>query len=75
MTHIGMVIDGAIVQFPHSARYFMKVCDSHTGTGGVVDIFKVEFIPTNRLESYGLGMQVEILAETIDEFFQKPLDI
>ena len=67
-THIGNAWDGAIVRFPASARFFMKVCQRSTGLGGVVDITNGEYIPTNELDKYALGQQVMIIAMNLDDF-------
>jgi len=67
-THIGNAWDGAIVQFPASARYFMKVCNAKDGTGGVVDIVKGQYIPTHDLDDYKLGSQVRIIAMNLEDF-------
>lgn len=55
LDHIGGIPDGHIVEFPHSARTFMKVCTGE-GLGGVVDIVTGELIMTNDLSRYGLDV-------------------
>lgn len=68
MEHYGFAPDGAIIQFPNSARYFMKVTRRYDGTGGVVDINKGEYIPNYDLAKYELGPQATIIANSLDEF-------
>ena len=55
LDHIGGIPNGHIVEFPHSARTFMKVC-TREGLGGVVDIVTGELIMTSDLPRYGLDM-------------------
>lgn len=67
--HVGSVYDGAIIQFPNSTRYFMKVCNKN-GTGGVVDIFKGTYIATSDLPSYDFRESSAIIvARNIEEFY------
>lgn len=66
-THIASVQDGAIVCFPHSAYYFMKVCD-RSGTGGVVRLSRGLYIATNDLAYYGLDTNVQVVADSLDDF-------
>lgn len=53
--HIGGVPDGHIVEFPHSARTFMKVCTKE-GLGGIVDIVTGELIMVSDLPKHGLDV-------------------
>ena len=55
LNHIGSIPDGHIVEFPHSARTFMKVC-TREGLGGVVDIATGELIMTADLPRCGLDV-------------------
>jgi hypothetical protein len=68
MEHYGFARDGAIIQFPNSARYFMKVTRRYDGTSGVVDILKGEYIPNYDLAKYELGPQAIIIANSLEEF-------
>ena len=65
LDHIGGIPDGHLVEFPHSARTFMKVC-TREGLGGVVDIVSGELIMTSDLPAYGLGVWcVELYEEKV----------
>ena len=66
-THISNAWDGAIVRFPHSTRFFIKV-GSKDGVGGVVDINKGQFISVRDLRDHGLGTQVSIVAMNLEDF-------
>ena len=68
MEHYGFAPDGAIIQFPNSARYFMKVTRHYDGTGGVVDIHKGEYIPNCDLAKYELGPRAIVIANSLEEF-------
>lgn len=62
--HIGFVKDGTLVNFPHSARTFMKVC-TEDGLGGVVDIVDGELIMVRDLPKFDLGPACVELEEKI----------
>jgi len=66
-THISSVQDGAIVCFPNSAYYFMKVCDRN-GIGGVVRLYSGLYIPIRDLTHYKFGLGVQVVADSLDEF-------
>lgn len=36
--HVSAAPDGAILEIPFCSRYFMKVCNPHTGVGGVIEL-------------------------------------
>ena len=55
LDHISGIPDGHIVNFPNSARTFMKVCTKE-GQGGVVDIVTGELIMVSNLPQYGLDV-------------------
>lgn len=55
LDHVGGIPDGRIVEFPHSARTFMKVC-TREGLGGIVDIVTGELIMISDLSQYGLDV-------------------
>lgn len=55
LDHIGSIRDGHLVEFPHSARTFMKVCTCD-GIGGVVDIVTGELIMVRDLSNHGLDV-------------------
>ena len=67
-THIGNVWDGAIVRFPASARFFMKVCHKDSGAYGVVDISNGEYIYSKELDNRGFGMRVTVVAINLEDF-------
>jgi len=62
--HIGFVKDGTLVNFPHSARTFMKVC-TEDGLGGVVDITNGQLIMVRDLPKFDLGPACVELDEKI----------
>lgn len=67
MRRLASIPDGSIIQFPHSARYYMKVCDEN-GVGGVVALDNGLYVKTSDLSSC-LGLspdEVEIVAERGD---------
>ncbi len=66
-THISNAWDGAIVQFPASACFFMKVC-GRDGIGGVVNLHNGLYLPVRALEKEGLGEKVAIVAMNLDDF-------
>lgn len=55
LDHIGGIPDRHLVEFPHSARTFMKV-STKDGLGGVVDILTGELIMVSDLPQYGLDV-------------------
>lgn len=66
--HVSSIKDGAIIAFPHSACYYMKVCDRN-GKGGVVRLFRGEYIAVSDLDREGLGTQAKIVADDIDKLY------
>lgn len=68
--HFGSVKDGAIIQFPFSAYYFMKVC-SRDGVGAVVNLFTGELLFNQHLEQDKLGHYCKVVADSLDEFVRE----
>jgi len=66
-THIGHAWDGAIVRFPSSSDFWMKVCDKD-GCGGVVCLRNGLYIPTRKLTDSKLGTYVTICAMNLEDF-------
>lgn len=62
--HIGFVKDGTLVNFPHSARTFMKVSTAE-GIGAVVDIVDGELIMVRDLPQFDYGPACVELEEKI----------
>lgn len=70
LVHLGTVSDGSIVEFPHSACYYMKVCD-RWGGGGVVEIFTGKYIHASELETEGLGIMCHIAFDDIVDMYKQ----
>lgn len=66
MIQISTVRDGAIVMFPNSAYYWIKVC-GRDGIGGVVNLAKGLYIPVRDLNKNGLGEKVTVVAKNLDD--------
>ena len=66
MVQISTVRDGAIVMFPGSAVYWMKVC-GRDGIGGVVNLHKGLYIAVRDLVRYELGERVTVVAMNLDD--------
>lgn len=73
ITHYASVKDGAIIQFPFSAYYFMKVC-SRDGIGAVVNLFTGELLNKNHLMQDNLGLYCKVVADNIESFLQEDGD-
>lgn len=61
------VNDSAVVQFPFSAYYFMKVC-TRRGEGGVVNLWTGELLTKSDLETDGLGVYCKVISDSLDKF-------
>jgi hypothetical protein len=67
MYTLASVPDGSVIQFSHSARYYLKVC-GEDGIGGVVALDNGLYVKTSDLSSC-LGLspdEVEIVTERGD---------
>ena len=62
--HIGLVKEGTLVNFPHSAITFMKVC-TEDGLGGVVDLANGELIMVRDLPRFDYGPACVELEEKV----------
>lgn len=69
LVHYASIQDGAIIEFPTSAYYYMKVCD-RDGKGGVVRLSTGEFLDRHQLEIDGLGVNCKVVASDIEKFFE-----
>lgn len=67
IVHYASVKDGAVVQFPFSAYYFMKVC-TRRGEGGVVNLWTGELLTKTDLETDGLGVYCKVISDSLDKF-------
>lgn len=67
IVHYASVKDGAIVQFPFSAYYFLKVC-TRRGEGGVVNLWTGELLTKSDLETDGLGVYCKVISDSLDKF-------
>lgn len=67
IVHYASVQDGAVVQFPFSAYYFMKVCTCD-GHGAVVNLWTGELLFARELERDNLGCYCKVVADSLDEF-------
>lgn len=70
IVHYASVKDGAIIQFPFSAYYFMKVC-SRDGIGAIVNLFTGELLNKNHLMQDNLGLYCKVVADNIESFLQE----
>ena len=68
--HYASVQDGAVVQFPFSAYYFMKVC-TRDGRGAVVNLWTGELLFNEHLEQDNLGHYCKVVADSLDEFVRE----
>ena len=67
IVHYASVKDGAVVQFPFSAYYFLKVC-TRRGEGGVVNLWTGELFTKSDLETDGLGVYCKVISDSLDKF-------
>ena len=70
LIHIGFVPDGAVIEFPHSAYIYMKVC-SADGMGAVVRLFGGLYLTMSDLDKRDLGVMCRVLATNLDEYYRK----
>lgn len=66
--HVSFIPDGAVIEFPHSAYVYLKVCDRN-GKGGVVRLYHGEYIAVSDLEHEGLGTQAKVVADDLDLYY------
>ena len=70
LVHIGLVLDGAVIEFPHSAYIYMKVC-SDDGIGAVVRLSGGLYLTKNDLIKRDLGVMCRVLAKNLDEYYRE----
>lgn len=70
IVHYAIVKDGAVVQFPFSAYYFMKVStrDDHCA---IVNLWTGELLFSRHLEQDNLGHYCKVVANSLDEFVRE----
>jgi len=72
-THVSSVKDGAIIMFPGSVVYWMKVC-SRDGIGGVVNLNNGLYVPVSDLVRYELGLNCYLVADSLDKLLMEDED-
>lgn len=70
LIHIGFVPDGAVIEFPHSAYIYMKVC-SVDGIGAIVRLSGGLYLTMNDLVKRDLGVFCRVLANNLDEYYRE----
>ena len=70
LIHIASVRDGAIVEFPHSAYAYMKVCGPD-GNGAVVRLSGGLLLTYRELEKRDLGVFCRVIANNVDELYRE----
>ena len=61
--------DGAILEFPYSACYFMKVSNPCTGAGAVVDLFYGTYYTYADLKQRGVGQYCKVIYKNLDALY------
>lgn len=61
--------DGAILEFPHSACYFMKVHNPYTGAGAVVELLYGAYYTYADLEQRGVGQYCKVIYKNLDALY------
>ena len=69
--HVGAAPDGAILEFPFSACYFMKVCNPYSGVGGVVELLRGAYFTYADLEKRGVGQYCKIVYKNLDALYRE----
>lgn len=67
--HVSAAPDGAILKFPFSACYFMKVCNPYTGVGGVVELLRGAYFTYADLEKRGVGQYCKVIHKNLDALY------
>lgn len=67
--HVSAAPDGAILEFPFSACYFMKVCNPYTGVGGVVELLRGAYFTYADLEKRGVGQYCKVIHKDLDALY------
>lgn len=67
--HVSAAPDGAILEFPFSTCYFMKVCNPYTGVGGVVELFYGAYFTYADLEKRGVGQYCKVIHKDLDALY------
>ena len=61
--------DGAILEFPFSACYFMKVSNPYTGVGGVIELVEGAYYTYADLEKRGVGQYCKVIYKNLDDLY------
>lgn len=70
IVHYASVNNSAVVQFPSSAYYFMKVY-ARDGHGAIVNLWTGELLFEQELERDNLGCYCKVVADSLDEFVRE----
>lgn len=70
LIHFGFAPDGAIIEFPHSAYVYMKVC-SVDGIGAVVRLSGGLYLTKADLNKRDLGEYCRVIAKNLDEYYRE----
>jgi hypothetical protein len=65
--HVSAAPDGAILEIPFCSRYFMKICNPHTGVGGVIELLYGTYLTYADLEKRWGTQYCKVLYKNLDE--------
>ena len=69
LIHVSAALDGEILEFPHSACYFMKVSNPYTGVGGVVELVEGAYYTYADLEQRGVGKYCKVIYKKLNDLY------
>lgn len=69
LIHVNDAPDGAILEFPHSACYFMKVSNPVTGAGAVVELLCGEYYTYADLKQRVVGQYCKVIYKNLDDLY------
>jgi hypothetical protein len=67
--HVSAAPDGSILEIPFSSRRFMKVCNPHTGVGGVIELLYGTYLTYADLEKRWGSQYCKVLYKNLDELY------
>ena len=67
--HVSAAQDGSVLQFPFSAKYWLKVCNPSTGIGGIVDLTNGAYYPVSEIERLEMGLYCQQIFQDLNECF------